>query len=63
MAKKIMISIKIDEDLKSDIKRAAKAFGSSLTAYIVAAVKQRLIADQKFIQDWEKIQNMNKEEK
>ena len=55
-SKKIMVSIKIDEDLKAEIQKAAKAVGSSLTAYIVAAVKQRLIADQQFIADWKKIQ-------
>lgn len=61
--KKTATSIRIPESLKEDAQNAAEAIGVSFSAYIVGAIKQRLLADQQFIQDWKKMQNMNKEEK
>ena len=54
MTEKTATLIRILESLKEDAQNAAEAIGVSFSAYIVGAIKQRLLADQQFIQDWKK---------
>ena len=60
--KKTSTSIRIPESLKEEAQKAAEAIGVSFSAYIVGAIKQRLLADQQFIKDWKNLQEEKENE-